>query len=253
MTDNTKDQGKYLICEYCNAIFPKQCSDGRPRHDDHPDGCPVVTLCDDEAGPCYTCNSDSNRISCSQRTSRGWKARCEVCVSDKVWNRYKLFDVDDIAGKMSVARLHDAVGRIDVEQVDKLILEGVDPNGVCQLRERRSESASFSCVPIWNHDRSIFPNLDEHSPNTALKLVVFRISDCMLGDKNLDQLAHIAKLLITAGADQSEAIAYAKSRYGEKCFTNASRLKSKRCLAFDRALQQVGKDQPALTARARRY
>ena len=62
---------------------------------------------------------------------------------------------------------------------------------------------------------------DEEEPNgyiqptTPLRLVMFCISDALLEDIHLKQLAEIAKLLLRYGADPKPAMQIAEFRYGK--------------------------------------
>jgi len=52
-------------------------------------------------------------------------------------------------------------------------------------------------------------------PTTPLRLVMFRISDCLLDDEDLKQFGEIAKLLLQHGADPLPAMQIAEDRYGK--------------------------------------
>jgi len=90
--------------------------------------------------------------------------------------------------------LIDAVARYDLERVQQYLLDGVNVN--CN-----NGSGEFQ-------------------PSTPLKMVVFRISDCMLNDDNLEIYEKIAKLLLENGADKQAAIEYAETRYGKMQVNN---------------------------------
>ena len=53
-----------------------------------------------------------------------------------------------------------------------------------------------------------------YQPDHPLKMVVFRLSDCFLNDKDYEKFAVIAKLLIQYGADPIPAMIIAEERYG---------------------------------------
>ena len=213
---------KYLLCEYCGELFPKDF-EGK-RHDTYSDGCPNG-LNDDETYekeyPCFSCNSFENAKSNSQKT-RGWKGRCKICVKDKNYSRYKHFPYTDISKKHPVSLFNDALCDADIEKVKEYISAGIDPNVKRQLWEHDQLLSRY--LPIWKNDGSIYEEVSKAQPITPLKLVVFRISDCFLDVDDLQRFKAVAEILVEAGADKIEAIAYAKRRYGEleKNFENLS-------------------------------
>ena len=54
-----------------------------------------------------------------------------------------------------------------------------------------------------------------YQPDKPLKLVMFRISDCLLTDEKIQSFKTIAELLLANGADPISAMQIAESRYGE--------------------------------------
>lgn len=207
---------QYLICEYCNNLFPIQSPTGT-RHDRYPNGCSEIQNSDDEEiVACWTCDSNTNRITNAQKSKYGWKARCVVCVNDGVQDRFKRYNVKELAGKTQVSLLEAAVSAANISETKKVLNDGADPNGKRQLWDWETVNGKRGLQPIWKSDRSIYPiPTDQDEPDTPLKLVFFRVSDCLLEDDDLDRFVIIAKLLAAAGADQAEAIAYAKNRYGD--------------------------------------
>lgn len=88
-------------------------------------------------------------------------------------------------------RLSEAVAAVHVEDVCALLTQGADPNAV---RSPGGEAA--------------------HQPDTPLKMVMFRLSDCMLAASAHEELATIAKRLLESGAEPQPAMAIAEWRYG---------------------------------------
>ena len=86
--------------------------------------------------------------------------------------------------------LMEAVSSHDVESVKELLEEGADANFKMEYDS-------------------------ENQPDTPLKLVMFRISDCDLTDEDLKEFAEIAKLLLEYGADPKPAMKFAEERYGK--------------------------------------
>ncbi len=91
--------------------------------------------------------------------------------------------------------LMEAVAYIDSLKVESLIKKGADPNYI---------------DPDYDNIKD-----REAQPYTPLRLVIFRISDCLLQEKDLEKFAKIAALLVRAGADPKPAIELSESRYGK--------------------------------------
>jgi len=91
--------------------------------------------------------------------------------------------------------LMEAVERNDVEAVRECLARGADPNYARVLDGYEPDHG--------------------HQPTTPLRLVMFRISDSLLDDRGLEQLAAIARLLLQHGADPKPAMRLAELRYGK--------------------------------------
>jgi len=90
--------------------------------------------------------------------------------------------------------LMDAVSCFNVKAVKNCLEDSADPNYKRIYREEYS-----ACI----------------QPDTPLRLVMFRISDCMLEDSDLRKFAEIAEILLSYGADPKPAMQIAESRYGK--------------------------------------
>jgi len=90
--------------------------------------------------------------------------------------------------------LMDAVTSYNVKTVKESLEKGADPN--------------YSTYSKTDKE-------DMHQPTTPLKMVMFRISDCMLEDEELRKFSEIAKLLIQYGAETGPAMIIAEVRYGK--------------------------------------
>jgi hypothetical protein len=88
--------------------------------------------------------------------------------------------------------LMKAIEEYDVKTVKDCLVRGANPN----------------FVQPWDGDVT-------YQPNTPLRMVVFRISDNLLEDMELELFAEIATLLIQYGADPKPAIQLAELRYGK--------------------------------------
>ena len=103
-------------------------------------------------------------------------------------------------------RLMEAVTRHDLDRVRELLATGADANYVRPLLVCGDETDKPSPGGLIAHQL--------HQPTTPLKLVMFRISDCLLGDEELRTFAKIAHLLLRHGAAPAPAMVIAESRYG---------------------------------------
>ena len=93
--------------------------------------------------------------------------------------------------KTNGTALCEAVSNIDLAQVTALLDAGHCANGV---RDPGGE--------------------EDFQPDRPLKMVLFRVSDCLLGKEQLATLAEIARILLKHGADPKPAMALAERRYG---------------------------------------
>lgn len=69
--------------------------------------------------------------------------------------------------------------------------------------------------PNYYADHEWYKDSPESQPNTPLKLVMFRASDNLLTEDNLQELKIVAKLLLKAGADPKPARVISEIRYGK--------------------------------------
>jgi ankyrin repeat protein len=92
-------------------------------------------------------------------------------------------------------QLMHAIANYQAGVVQELLEKGADPNFYYDLPEYRESP--------------------QHQPTTPLRLVVFRISDSLLEDSELEKFSEIAKLLLMAGADPKPAMELAEIRYGK--------------------------------------
>jgi hypothetical protein len=88
--------------------------------------------------------------------------------------------------------MSEAVAAIDVPLVEALLAAGGDPNAV------RAPGGE-----------------EPYQPDRPLKMVMFRLSDCMVGPDDRAKLARIARALLDHGADPGPAMEIAEARYGE--------------------------------------
>ena len=93
--------------------------------------------------------------------------------------------------------LRDAIVNRKIDEVTRLLKFGADPN-------YRLPEESYK-------DMSDF----EAQPYSPLRLVVFIISDSLIGDEELAKDAKIAALLLEYGADAKSALQLAEHRYGK--------------------------------------
>lgn len=141
----------------------------------------------------------------------GHPARCSACVQS--FASTKQYRSPPPAEKTIDEQLTEAVGQANVEGVHSLLLSGANPNCVRQLHVLHRNRL----CPAYHADGSPMAETDPecHQPTTPLKLVGFRISDCMLTGEDLWRFKQIADLLIAHGGDARDALALMTNRYGE--------------------------------------
>jgi hypothetical protein len=93
--------------------------------------------------------------------------------------------------------LRNAICERNYTEVKKLLESGADPN--FQL----SEGEYIDCDDY------------KYQPYSPLRLLVFIISDCLIGNKELEVDAKVASLLLDFGADAQSAMELAENRYGK--------------------------------------
>ena len=216
--------GAHVRCPYCFTLFPLAWpAELGLRHDEHPHGCASLLPDSDEIpARCYSCGHSPPGviISGTQRNKYGGAARCQACVSGGNVERWvPPQPVHPQEGPQE--ELFEAVSNFDVSRVQELLRSGADPNCPRQAvaRNDRVRLVSGACsarlVKLFTRDGTPLPDEEPGQPTTPLKLVVFRISDCLLGVAELAAFKLVAEVLLTAGADPIPAVEYARERYGD--------------------------------------
>ena len=208
----------YLKCKYCEGIYKsfdhsKQQHPPPPDempHDQYPNGCPNPL-----PRACYNCFipfiptlfSNSQLI----KMDEGLPARCKVCI--QCFLTTKRYPSPPPDPQNIDEMLTDAVQSADVERVRELLAQGANPNYV---RRRYVRDCHFRYRLAYHADGTSMPEVDVEcfQPTTPLKLVGFRISDCMLKEVDLWRFKEVADLLIANGADAKPALAIMENRYG---------------------------------------
>lgn len=209
----------HIRCEYCGILFPLEIKENELRHDQYPDNCATPILSNDNNIQCYSCGeNDITKFSKSQINKKE-KSRCIECINHNIQTRYKkysdnLYFQRDCNKDKKDKKLYHAVACYNIEEVTQLLKDGANPNYIRQ--NSVYDIISNKHVYTFLSDGKEEPeyDLDNKQPTTPLKLVVFRISDCMLIDENLRDFNVIAKLLLDAGANKEGAIKFARNRYG---------------------------------------
>ena len=88
-----------------------------------------------------------------------------------------------------------AIESCDVKAVRIYLLQGANPN-YSRLKDEDEPQGYIQ-------------------PTTPLRMVMFRISDAMIDENQINQFGEIAKLLLEFGADPAPAMQIAESRYGK--------------------------------------
>ena len=169
---------------------------------------------------------------------QGLPARCKECV--QCYETTKRYPSPPPDPKSIDELLTEAVQNADVpvERVQELLAQGANPNYV---RRRYVRDRSFKLSLVYRADGIPMPEEDEEckQPTTPLKLVGFRISDCMLQEADLWRFKEVADLLIAYGADAKPALAIMENRYGTREESNeeneeeASGYSKAFCAVFD--------------------
>lgn len=89
----------------------------------------------------------------------------------------------------------EAVEKINLQRVKQLLSRGADPNHA--------------------RDFEIDKDRPPDQPSTPIRMAVFRWSDCMLEDKEREEVVEIYRVLVESGGDRVDALGYARRRYGE--------------------------------------
>jgi hypothetical protein len=92
--------------------------------------------------------------------------------------------------------------------VDEALMTAVEDHDVMRVKTTLAEGANPNYVKPWEGDTT-------HQPNTPLRMVVFRISDNLLEERDLIKFSEIASLLLQYGADPKPALHLAELRYGK--------------------------------------
>ena len=204
----------FLKCIFCGELYQfEPTSDEVPSHDEHPNGCPNPL-----PQRCYNCFTPATiptLFSNSQlaKMDYGLPARCKECV--QCFLSMKRYPSPPPDPKSIDELLTEAVQNADVpvERVRELLVQGANPNYV---RRRYVRDRSFKLSLVYGADGIPMPEEDEkcYQPTTPLKLVGFRISDCMLKEADLWRFKEVADLLLAYGADAKPALAIMENRYG---------------------------------------
>jgi hypothetical protein len=196
---------EFLYCRYCLALIPVAPPlDGSVAH-----ACPLPAGCHSCA-----CLPSADAFSARQLAllAEGECARCRACVDANRAARY------EPPPPPSPDALHealaDAVAEADVERVASLLAQRANPNFVRQRMARLPGSNKWQPAFSANGHPLREIDIENAQPTTPLKLVAFRISDCMLVDADLERFRRVAELLLQHGADPAPALAHCESRYG---------------------------------------
>ena len=211
--ETTEQEIIHLKCKYCGEIYKFSPPDEIPHHE-HPNGCPnpLPLACYN----CFTPATDRTLFSNSQLANmdEGLPARCKECV--QCCERTKRYPTPPPDPLSIDEQLTIAVANADepVDKVRELLAQGANPNYV---RRRYVRDHNFGLSLAYHADGSSMPEIDEEcfQPTTPLKLVGFRISDCMLTEADLWRFKEVADVLIEYRADAKPALKIMENRYGK--------------------------------------
>lgn len=91
--------------------------------------------------------------------------------------------------------------------LNELLMKAVEDHDVFRVKDCLMKGANANYIKRWDGDAT-------HQPDSPLRMVVFRISDNFLEDRDMEQFAQIAELLLQYGAQPQPAQQLARSRYG---------------------------------------
>jgi hypothetical protein len=195
----------YFRCVHCNQLYEMNSG-----HEQHPNGCPLPL-----PHACFTCGTPPPHANFStsqlNKLREGERARCTACIDAGTTKRFAA----PLAPSLN-EELTEAVGEGDVERVRALLQQGANANYVRQLSVRHYGSQAPIFRAAFSADGTAIPEDDPEcvQPTTPLKLVGFRVSDCMLTEAQLWQFKDIADMLISHGAQARLALAHMEQRYG---------------------------------------
>lgn len=180
---------------------------GDKRHDDYPHGCTIPIIQIDPQSidtiNCFICNNAHGKENYSNiEWNKGTLAQCNDCLSSW-YSRKKRFQKYKDYHECLEYDLIDAVCKYDLIKVKELLSKGANPNHIRQdcISDNKNREGRY----LWNKDGTAKPELSEIQPTTPLRCVRFRISDCLLGAKELKIFDQIVNELLKAGAICSDS------------------------------------------------
>ena len=176
-----------IRCPYCSILCEEE----------HLELCPLTN-----EGRCYSCGL-SGPFSTSQ-LAKDMLARCKTCVATNRRSRYMPYNhpCNDIH-----TLLCKATGDININEVDRLLALGADPN---------TPSVLFKLTAIGHsivYDRDGNYLRDELC---SMKMCIFRMSDCFLNDRDRQTLVEILERFLQQGAKAGPSLDYYYARYGDE-------------------------------------
>jgi len=146
------------------------------------------------------------------------KLNQECLLAGKYWYKIRFFPEID--------KISDPILKINKKLTLAVCYHHI--NGVIEFLDQGGDPNYIRDSPVQE---------ESYQPTTPLKLVVFRISDCMLTNSDLDDYGIIAKLLLDAGADPIPAMELLNHRYGQ--FDQNAILDNENDIKFCNVLSQI--------------
>lgn len=203
---------KYIRCRYCSELYnynnEHKCSNNYK----------------DKLIYCYSCGEKDKEYSNTQLLKEG-DARCKTCVLNQIRTRYapylhmsegaKLLDLMHINNKLIYY-----INNLDLQKVNELLKDiNIDLEYIRQDYFFDTKEYRWTCW--YNKDGTEKPDNDPISPNTPLKLCIFRLSDSLLSKDKKYIIIEITKSLIDAGAIVDDnVIDFFTHRYGTRELIN---------------------------------
>jgi len=201
-----------LQCSFCGELFTEI---DMQEHKGHMNQCPHPLYSEDRPLQCFTCGSvESSLFSGSQRSRAkdGLPARCSDCINN---NRQLLRWQPPISYSCVLwsagQQLMEAITTPNLALADQLL--STHSNSISNHHRQLNVHRLGA---IWDTEGRPWPETDRRQPFSPLRMVVFRISDCLLTMEGLKSYRRIAELLIAHKADAVDASDYICDRYGRQ-------------------------------------
>lgn len=159
---------------------------------------------------CYSCGNSNKKYSTSQKNKNEY-ARCVDCVLTNYTKQFEICNTKIIESLEINKLLEESVSSINLQECEKLLKDGANSNYKRHLR-----ISSFFIYDSYGNE--IHDTINQ--PSNLIQLCIFRLSDCMLTNIEVNNLLLIYKLLIAFGAYVTQNdVDFFTQRYGTPCIS----------------------------------